>query len=161
MPVSPERQRIYPGGSLRSPEWLSIRQQIIDRDGHACKTCRVPNGAVIRRGKGENEGQFLFCLYDSMTVTGHDPRSCATFDWMSIYDEETGDYFDRGMEPYFQGGKKIKIVLTIAHLDHDPRNNHPGNLAALCQLHHNRLDAKMRADRRRMRHTRDLFYELG
>jgi len=47
-----------------------------------------------------------------------------------------------------------RIVLTIAHLDHDPRNNgDPGNrpnLAALCQRCHNRHDAKMRAGHARV-----------
>jgi 5-methylcytosine-specific restriction endonuclease McrA len=43
----------------------------------------------------------------------------------------------------------VWIVLTIAHLDHDPTNNGaPGNrpnLAALCQRCHNRHNAKTRA----------------
>lgn len=37
--------------------------------------------------------------------------------------------------------KIIRIVLTIAHLDHNTRNNDLANLAALCQrchLHHDR-----------------------
>lgn len=33
-----------------------------------------------------------------------------------------------------------KVVLTTAHLDHDPSNCVDGNLAAWCQLHHNRYD---------------------
>ena len=37
------------------------------------------------------------------------------------------------------------VVLTVAHLDHDVTNNAMSNLKALCQLCHNRLDAKMRA----------------
>lgn len=47
----------------------------------------------------------------------------------------------------FPGGDApfIKIVLTIAHLDHTPENNDPENLRAWCQRHHNRYDAKMRA----------------
>lgn len=38
-----------------------------------------------------------------------------------------------------------KVVLTVAHLDHDPTNNDPENLRALCQRCHNRYDAPMRA----------------
>lgn len=34
------------------------------------------------------------------------------------------------------GAKLIKIVLTIAHLDHDTANNDFSNLAALCQKCH-------------------------
>lgn len=56
----------------------------------------------------------------------------------------------------------IRIVLTIAHLDHDPSNNDADNLAALCQRCHNRHDAAHRARNRRAREraayvTGDLF----
>lgn len=38
------------------------------------------------------------------------------------------------------GYKIIKIVLTVAHLNHDINDNCDENLAALCQLHHLRHD---------------------
>ena len=59
----------------------------------------------------------------------------------------------RGYEPgdWFAGHKCIRIVLTVAHLDHNPANNDPANLRSLCQLHHNRYDAPMRAQRRKGR----------
>lgn len=36
------------------------------------------------------------------------------------------------------------VVLTVAHLDHDPSNCAPGNLLALCQKCHNSYDAPSR-----------------
>lgn len=45
-------------------------------------------------------------------------------------------------------GKMVKVVLTIAHLDHTPENCAPENLRALCQACHNRYDAKHRAETR-------------
>ena len=47
MPISRERQALYPGGSIRSPEWLAIRGRILVRAGYRCEgtpdrpTCRV------------------------------------------------------------------------------------------------------------------------
>lgn len=41
-----------------------------------------------------------------------------------------------------------RVVLTIAHLDHQPENCDPSNLRALCQKCHNRYDAKHRAETR-------------
>lgn len=38
-----------------------------------------------------------------------------------------------------------KVILTVAHLDHNPGNNDEANLAALCQRCHNRYDAPKRA----------------
>lgn len=50
MPINPEKMKLYPGGSIRSPEWLAIRERILDRAGHVCEgtpqhpDCRAPNG---------------------------------------------------------------------------------------------------------------------
>lgn len=58
--------------------------------------------------------------------------------------------------PAMRGNKTIRIVLTIAHLDHDTNNNHYDNLAALCQrchlrydLEHHQTNAKATRDRKR------------
>lgn len=37
------------------------------------------------------------------------------------------------------------VVLTVAHLDHDPANCDPANLRAWCQTHHLRYDAQHHA----------------
>lgn len=51
-----------------------------------------------------------------------------------------------------------RVVLTCAHLDHDPQNCDEANLAAWCQLHHNRYDREHRRQTRRARRAwRDLF----
>lgn len=41
---------------------------------------------------------------------------------------------------------KSKVVLTVAHLDHNPSNYKLSNLMALCQRCHNQLDAKSRIE---------------
>ena len=38
------------------------------------------------------------------------------------------------------------VVLTVAHMDHDPQNCAPGNLRALCQACHLRYDARFHAN---------------
>lgn len=40
------------------------------------------------------------------------------------------------------GLKSTRVVLTIAHLDHDKTNNDYDNLAALCQKCHLGIDLK-------------------
>jgi hypothetical protein len=47
-----------------------------------------------------------------------------------------------------------KVVLTIAHLDHDTNNNDFSNLRAWCQRCHNTYDAKFRR-RNRLPNVRD------
>ena len=45
--------------------------------------------------------------------------------------------------PLCEGKKLIKIVLTVAHLDHDTTNNQDDNLRALCQRCHLRHDLEL------------------
>lgn len=40
--------------------------------------------------------------------------------------------------------KKIKVILTVAHLDHNPENNDINNLRAMCQKCHNTYDREHR-----------------
>jgi len=49
----------------------------------------------------------------------------------------------------------VKIVLTIAHMDHTPENCEEENLKALCQRCHNRYDAPARARNRKIRLERE------
>ena len=53
------------------------------------------------------------------------------------------------LEAYEFPSKPFKIILTIAHLDHDIKNNDYSNLKALCQKCHNNYDAPYRAQNRR------------
>ena len=73
-----------------------------------------------------------------------------------------------GEESWCSDGKRterlriIKIVLTIAHLDHTPENCADENLQALCQRCHLRLDAEHHAQtarntRRKGKAIGDLF----
>jgi len=49
------------------------------------------------------------------------------------------------------GHKIIRIILTVAHLDHDIQNNDYENLAALCQQCHNQYDGPTRALNRKIK----------
>jgi hypothetical protein len=66
-------------------------------------------------------------------------------------DGECGqDHGGRCREQHGQGAQsfKGKVVLTVAHLDHDPQNNDPENLKAMCQKCHNRYDVDHRRKNR-------------
>jgi tRNA(Ile)-lysidine synthase TilS/MesJ len=63
-------------------------------------------------------------MYD-LEIRGHD-----------LFDDVLSNCFDKEGNPT----KPIKIVLTVAHLNHDIADNSDDNLAALCQLHHLRHD---------------------
>lgn len=91
-------------------DWKIIRARILERDNHCCKFCLVPNYAIIYRPvKGTEEWHLM-------------PEGGAD-DVLIDFEPKT---------------KFTKIVLTIAHLDHDKENHEVPDerLAALCQRCH-------------------------
>ena len=125
------------------PEWKTkIRPSILERANNKCEFCSVPNHIAIFRG---------------------------TIDGKEVYQTIEGDVFDAENSKYLfsdfyaeieapEKQKAIKVVLTVAHLDHDTTNNDPENLRALCQRCHNRYDMKQRVHNRKSKPNQiDLF----
>lgn len=137
MPIKPENRSRYPAN------WKEIRAQILARAGHCCEQCKVPNGARIARGTGVYADTFQ--MSDA-----------------EVYDAETGEHIARVRMSEYQVKNMVTIVLTIAHLDHQPENCDEDNLRAWCQMHHLRHDAAhhaetARATRRARMAVADLF----
>ena len=64
----------------------------------------------------------------------------------------------------YAGNRVIKIVLTIAHLNHDINDNRPENLAALCQrchLSHDKDQHRASRYNNRVKNIPDLFGKGG
>ncbi len=121
MPIKPENKARYPGN------WAEIRAAILARAGNCCEQCKVENGKRIARGAGPFAGTYQT-------------------DDANVYDAETGEHIARVRMSECQMKNMVTIVLTIAHLDHQPENCDPGNLRALCQMHHLRHDAAHHAE---------------
>lgn len=124
MPIRIEDRDRYPD------DWPQISHRIKERAGWACEKCRVPNGEVIRRGVTE-DGQAVW-------------RYASDSSYMDGYCAETGEEVPDTGEDTVGWGNPVKVVLTVAHLDHMPENCDPQNLRAWCQRCHNRYDAPMR-----------------
>lgn len=115
--------------SLYPPNWRDISHYIrFVRAGGKCEECGVAHGAYIVRSV-EDPSRYL--LVDEMTDIHHLP------DGSPIKLSE--------LPSEFCDGKYVHIVLTTAHLDHDPMNNDESNLKSLCQRCHLRYDAKHHA----------------
>lgn len=69
------------------------------------------------------------------------------------YRDKKGEFvISEGMQQEadeLDGEHLFQIVLTIAHLDHNPENNNPENLKALCQKCHLNYDKEHHAETRR------------
>lgn len=128
------------------PDWHTrIRPAILARAGHCCEVCKVPNYSIVCRG-----------MWDGVEVWQNDDGAVFRLaDGARLGDTYCGDVW--GKEQTL-----VRIVLTVAHLDHDVTNNDPGNLKALCQLHHLRHDvdlhrANSRATNNKKRGLQNLF----
>jgi len=80
---------------------------------------------------------------------GHKCKFCGVENYAIGYRNEVGTFIELSpMESESRsedGLKQIRIILTVAHLDHNIENNEPENLAALCQKCHLRYDANHHA----------------
>src|SRR6478609_3275963 len=116
MPIKPENRALYPA------DWDAISKRVRRQAGNKCEQCKAPNGVIIARGQGDDDGTY--CLFDGGEV----------------FDDTTGKSrgFARGSE--YDARRFVKVVLTVAHLDHNPQNNAESNLRALCQKCHLRHD---------------------
>jgi hypothetical protein len=144
MPIRESQRALYPA------DWPAISKRIRARSGNVCEctgecgddhrfggdgggdACLAPNGMTIARLRSDPERWALFSQLEDGT---HD---CDLF-----------------LDP-------VRVVLTVAHLDHDPINNADGNLLALCQRCHLRLDRhehakNARATRRARKAAGELF----
>lgn len=118
MPIKEENKHLYPSN------WNYIRADILQRAKNKCEICQVDNGKYILRG--ERHGTEVF-QDDDGAIWRTDNGNRYGDDYVGEVTSDPNKQF-------------VKIVLTIAHLDHNPQNNCYSNLQALCQLHHLRHD---------------------
>ena len=117
MPIRPENRARYP------KDWKAISLRIRRvRADNRCEQCGVKNYEV---GGRTSDGEW-----HKARITGCDRKlpMLGTVDWC-------------------EGGHKLRIVriiLTVAHLDHTPENCDDANLRAMCQRCHNLYDSAMR-----------------
>lgn len=125
MPIRAENKARYP------KDWKAISLRIRERAGQKCEKCNAPNGELIFRFSSEDY---------------HFEPSYMT-DEGEVFHAETGNHLD-DVPPCLvtdaTDGKWVRVVLTVAHLDHIPENCADDNLRAWCQRCHNIYDAPMR-----------------
>lgn len=128
MPIRPENRDRYP------KDWPQISARIRARAGNSCEACGVRNGEYGGRAP---DGTWHKSLPRGEKLLRLDWPHPGEFAWCKGYDAA----------PL----RIVRIVLTVAHLDHQPENCADDNLRAWCQRCHNRYDA---AERRRGRAER-------
>lgn len=136
MPIRRELKGFYP------IDWKELSRVVrFERAGGRCEACGRPHGRdVWHLGDGR--------WFDTDAGKWRDGQGRAV-DWI--------DYRD-----YRGELRQTRIVLAAAHLNHDPTDNRPRNLKALCQRCHMLHDKKEHRRQRRLTYRRrralgDLF----
>ena len=129
MPVDRSR---YPAN------WKQISQRIrFEVAGNRCQFCDVPNGALIVRSVSD---PYRYLIHKSF-------NNRAEYQW-----PDGRPAHNQELLADFQS-KPIRVVLTVAHLNHDTADNSDDNLRALCQRCHNRHDVEYRKKNRAATHA--------
>lgn len=117
MPIKAENKARYPRN------WQQISADIRERAGNRCEFCGVPNYEIGGRSAAGVWHKAKPLGYNGFKLEW--PKE-GTHAWCAGHD----------IGPL----RIVRIVLTVAHLDHQPENCDPGNLKALCQRCHNTYD---------------------
>ncbi len=110
--------------SKRDPLWLShVRPRIMKRANNKCEFCGLEHNSTV---------------YSITMQVNENGRYKKRTIWFRNEQDAIRESTN-GLPP-----KKVKVVLTIAHLDHDENNFEvlDDRLKALCQIDHLRMDAK-------------------
>lgn len=145
MPIRKELRKFY------GREWLTVtRPRILARAGNCCEHCGKPNG------------EFVY------TRTGSTPTE-HWMEWKAIVEPVGVMWCVHSRPRDIQGPRRpisynalmrmaarvIRVVLTVAHLNHTPGDDRDENLAALCQWCHLILDLPHHHESRAARKDRD------
>ncbi len=128
MPIRKDLLPLY-----KTPEYKAARDRIVERAGNCCEQCKKPNGQTVETVSFVNFAKQPFMLWRSVGST-----------WWCWH---SGKYSGgRATDNFFDGAswrkdvRSIRVVLTLAHLDHNPTNNADSNLKFLCQWCHLNYD---------------------
>lgn len=128
MPIKPELRKKFYGR-----EWRTItRPRILTRAGNCCEQCKKPNREVVETVSWNSIGAPMM-LWRTLRATW--------WGWSNGRFSEV-----RATDRFFEGAawrrdiRKVRVVLTIAHLNHTPGDDRDDNLKALCQWCHLNYD---------------------
>ena len=113
------------------PDWKEIRERILKRAENKCEFCGVQNQKLIFNGIAFIDGKILRVYQDS-DLRVFDASNSVEVKYSGMVEPLNGN-------PY---QKATRVILTIAHLDHDKSNFEVADdrLKALCQACHLNYD---------------------
>jgi hypothetical protein len=126
MPLRPDLRNLRDAnGDLvyRGPAWKARRERLLERAGNNWDRCKKPNHEWVWVW-GNKAGDQYWTLLAGIQQRWH---YCSQGGWI-------GNFALYGAQ--WREARRIRVVLTMAHLAHDPLRNDDEDLAMLCQWCH-------------------------
>jgi len=107
--------------SVYPPDWKEIRERILKRSKNKCEYCGLKNYS------------YVYSVQYYIRYNGN-------YSYRAIWFRSQKDAIRECLGTEI---KKVKVILTISHLDHDEENHKVSDdrLKATCQICHLRYDA--------------------
>jgi hypothetical protein len=135
MPIRPDLRHFY------GHEWRTVtRPRILARAKNKCEQCAKPNGRKVWVWKNQENHQYW-----TLSKARQLWRYCR-------FGSEPGNFWlsSAGLK----SARRIRVVLTVAHLNHTSGDDRDENLKALCQWCHLDYDKQHHRDTRAARKDR-------
>lgn len=132
MPIRPDLRPFY-----RGPAWQNTRLRIFTRASHRCEQCGKPNEQQVYTVTAKYENTPMM-FWRKVTGSGT---------WFNCYGGELSEHPARS----WGVPRLVRVVLTIAHLNHVAGDDRDENLKALCQWCHLNYDKLHHAETRSTR----------
>lgn len=125
MPIKPENRARYP------KNWRTeIVPAVRARSGGRCEClgeCGIQHGPYAHSRCLRINGEFGY-------------RDKRTDEWVQLAEDASRLDMRTEVAHILDGERVVKVVLTVAHLNHRPEDCDMGNLKDMCQRCHNRYD---------------------
>lgn len=151
MPIADDIEQHYPD------DWEQIRERVLQRAAEREETeggVDMPSGVLACGKTLDSVPQCEWCgkPHNELVLAAECGSWAHVDDQLSWFDSK-GDpttLFDTGPITHDEDGP-LRVILTIAHLDHDPRDTDLDRLRALCQRCHLTYDNQPEQRARRER----------
>lgn len=137
MPIRRENKQYYD-----TLAFGDLRARLQVRSGNRCELCRAPGGHDVFMTWSDSDPDYRDALWwDGANWIDRGgqpiPREAFTSQWVSLHPGRA--WLADG--PDLRYARLVKVVLTVAHLDHDPRHADDDRCKFLCGRCHLRHDA--------------------
>lgn len=162
MPIRPELRKFYTG-----PAWDQARASILQRARKQCEDCGKPQGKLVyvtRDGTGRWNSEITLGYQNARLLVTRVRKELAG---KRRFEARWNAWYGPGKNtaPAPESGYIycIRVVLSIAHLNHTPGDDRPENLKALCLGCHLRYDREYHKLQRSIRKdtARPVFESIG